>query len=341
MVKAKCSRTCTLTLATASTSRVDTLLESSPCSAKMRQRSAVSPSINIKSEGQTVVAAERKCSCHDSRIRAASITNNSLVTSRSPDTHYVRHITNISFERVGLTEWPKCLELLSGLKELRIRSSHKLSQSECIPRFPSTLEILDLSDNALEILPHTIFALNSLRVLNLRRNHIKCLPVSIANLINLKVLHLDSNKLECGPSQLARLTELGQITWKGNPLLEPSDHGLPTAVHGSLPSLLELCSRVYATSSMRKSEDAANLCQDVVEYCEAPRYCEGCSQLYFQNCYYYISWELLGMSRIPLRFEFCCFHCAQGSRQERVIQAENEAERNKRRARRFGLASSS
>lgn len=80
---------------------------------------------------------------------------------------------------------------------------------------------LDLSNNALEILPLSLFGLQNITILNLSHNNLTQLPRHIGKLKNLASLNINSNRLRWLPWELIELRNLCVIYLDCNPLLQP------------------------------------------------------------------------------------------------------------------------
>nr|CAD7455508.1 unnamed protein product [Timema tahoe] len=82
------------------------------------------------------------------------------------------------------------------------------------------LSSLDLSSNALKVIPANIKHLDTLAVLNLQDNSLDSLPREIGALSKLTRLHLGRNKLRSLPSQFYQLRDLRQLVLSHNQLEE-------------------------------------------------------------------------------------------------------------------------
>lgn len=90
------------------------------------------------------------------------------------------------------------------------------------------LNLLNISDTSLKIVPSEIANLNNLQTLLLYGNEINSLPSSIGQLDKLKVLDISRNKLRQIPEEVANLTNLATINLSNNELTDfPSLQNLP------------------------------------------------------------------------------------------------------------------
>ena len=80
----------------------------------------------------------------------------------------------------------------------------------------TNLEILDLTDNWIQIFPENINNLTKLKNLNLSRNPINVIPENISNLTNLEILDLSCNQLSIFPDYISNLTNLKELNLVGN-----------------------------------------------------------------------------------------------------------------------------
>lgn len=82
----------------------------------------------------------------------------------------------------------------------------------------NALNLLNISDTSLKILPSEISNLTNLQTLLLYGNEIQSLPSSIGLLEKLKVLDVSRNKLETVPDEIAGLAQLTTINLSNNGL---------------------------------------------------------------------------------------------------------------------------
>ncbi|KAG4305819.1 hypothetical protein PORY_000729 [Pneumocystis oryctolagi] len=128
-----------------------------------------------------------------------------------------------------------------------------------------------LSGNFIYKLPSGLFDLYTLTVLSLRNNNLETIPPSIGRLVNLVELNLGQNKLTYFPSTLLSLKNLKILSISPNPLKECpvplSQTSFQTLspilryscidvikTNSNVPKLLELSSRVIASSSISESD---------------------------------------------------------------------------------------
>ncbi|KNC79451.1 hypothetical protein SARC_08149 [Sphaeroforma arctica JP610] len=108
--------------------------------------------------------------------------------------------------------------LFSGEKNSLILSQNKIVNFGPGARLNafSRVEILDLSQNHINKLPHELCALIVLRVLVLDHNQITNVPPAVEHLNNLTLLSIEHNKLESIPKFLAKLPHLEDVRLGGN-----------------------------------------------------------------------------------------------------------------------------
>jgi len=82
----------------------------------------------------------------------------------------------------------------------------------------TTLESLNLSQNAFTSVPEKISALYMLRELNLGSNQLSTLPQSIDDLLFLKKLDLTDNSITCLPDSISSLSRLQTLLLTSNKL---------------------------------------------------------------------------------------------------------------------------
>ena len=134
--------------------------------------------------------------------------NRVLVKFIGPD--YDRDLESEFFDRIECFDLTELL--IEKLTRFWLEDGNELDLSEMgcnmiIPRYFShpriinKLQILDLSENELKLIPPGITNLHNLRTLDLSNNEITSLPKNIGNLLNLKVLDLSINKLTSLPEE--------------------------------------------------------------------------------------------------------------------------------------------
>ena len=123
-------------------------------------------------------------------------------------------VIGLSFNSHGLSK----LDIISKLTELKyliIRNcsewiSHHISFSKNIENLTQLL-YLDLSFNALDILPAELCSLKNLEVLLLNDNRIAHIPDDIKYLINLKLLNFSNNEIITIPDAFGSLMNLQEL----------------------------------------------------------------------------------------------------------------------------------
>lgn len=114
---------------------------------------------------------------------------------------------------------------VTGLKYLKIKEfylsrlySYKIKQFPLVLTHLASLEILDLSNCALSLLPPEIGQMKNLRTLNLSNNQIVQLPPEMGKLKKLEYLNLSGNCLSNLPSEIGQMKSLRNISLSNNQL---------------------------------------------------------------------------------------------------------------------------
>lgn len=82
----------------------------------------------------------------------------------------------------------------------------------------STLNLLNISETSLTVLPDQISNLTNLQTLLLYGNQLEQLPAAIGSLDKLKVLDVSRNRLTSLPAEIAQLTQLATVNVSNNAL---------------------------------------------------------------------------------------------------------------------------
>ena len=103
---------------------------------------------------------------------------------------------------------------------------------------PAQLRWLILTDNAIEVLPHSLGERPRLQKLALAGNKIRVLPESMEKLSNLELVRLSANQLTEFPEFLIKLPKLAWLAFAGNPFCKhPSSLDSVPAVSSQCYSL--------------------------------------------------------------------------------------------------------
>lgn len=82
----------------------------------------------------------------------------------------------------------------------------------------SAINLLNISETTLTVLPDEISNLTNLQTLLLYGNQLEQLPAALGSLDKLKVLDVSRNRLRSLPSEIAELTQLATVNFSGNEL---------------------------------------------------------------------------------------------------------------------------
>ncbi|PMH01782.1 leucine-rich repeat-containing protein kinase family protein [Vibrio lentus] len=113
------------------------------------------------------------------------------------------------------THLPDVLGLLPKLEMVGFKTNQIKTVSE--QSLPIQLRWLILTDNAIEVLPHSLGERPRLQKLALAGNKIQVLPESMENLSNLELVRLSANQLTEFPEFLIKLPKLAWLAFAGNP----------------------------------------------------------------------------------------------------------------------------
>lgn len=112
----------------------------------------------------------------------------------------------------------------------------------------NSLNMLDLSSNAMNNFPYNIIKLKQLVNLNISSNQIKRLPFAVRKLTSLRILDLSNNQLGSLPSPIAKL-RLDEINICNNPSSSDTVRSIPI-VERKLSNLWELAGRVIVSNRL-------------------------------------------------------------------------------------------
>ncbi len=139
-----------------------------------------------------------------------------LKNSQSAEVLTLSGIQDLDIKKIGQ---------LKNLRVLEITACNLTNVPASIQKI-SRLEVLNLSNNQLSILPKQIGELKSLRSLKIAANKFSLLPPEISELINLEELYLSDNQLTDLPVGVEKLSKLKTLQIKGNNF----DNGVPNVL---------------------------------------------------------------------------------------------------------------
>ena len=134
------------------------------------------------------------------------------------------------------THLPDVLGSLPKLEMVGFKTNQIKTVSE--QSLPTQLRWLILTDNTIEVLPHSLGERPRLQKLALAGNKIQVLPESMENLSNLELVRLSANQLTEFPEFLIKLPKLSWLAFAGNPFCKhPSSLDSVPAVSSQYYSL--------------------------------------------------------------------------------------------------------
>ncbi|MGF1824385.1 leucine-rich repeat-containing serine/threonine-protein kinase [Vibrio splendidus] len=134
------------------------------------------------------------------------------------------------------THLPDVLGTLPKLEMVGFKTNQINTVSE--QSLPAQLRWLILTDNAIEVLPHSLGERPRLQKLALAGNKIRVLPESMENLSSLELVRLSANQLTEFPEFLIKLPKLAWLAFAGNPFCKhPSSLDSVPAVSSQCYSL--------------------------------------------------------------------------------------------------------
>lgn len=113
------------------------------------------------------------------------------------------------------THLPDVLGTLPKLEMVGFKTNQIKTVSE--QSLPAQLRWLILTDNVIEVLPHSLGERPRLQKLALAGNKIRVLPESMENLSSLELVRLSANQLTEFPEFLIKLPKLAWLAFAGNP----------------------------------------------------------------------------------------------------------------------------
>ena len=157
--------------------------------------------------------------------RALTVVPSKIWTLNDPDENDKKQ--GLFLDKIDEDRWWDRIDLTK-----LILASNQISKiSPKIKNLGSSLQVLDLHDNNLSLLPEEIGDLENLTKLNLSHNKITFLPMSFFNLRNLRHMNLNHNELNEIHEDLGQLDMLETLDLAHNKLIE-------------LPSSLTCLSRI-------------------------------------------------------------------------------------------------
>jgi Leucine-rich repeat (LRR) protein len=147
----------------------------------------------------------------------------------------LQHLKELSLSKNNLSALPIRFKELRHLVTLNLSHNHfhDVPVELVVPN--STLELLDLSYNAIASVPPKLSAIKSLRLLNLSHNQLAALPYAFGDLHNLRLLYLSHNLFSSVPACILRLDSLLRLSLSYNQL-----QFLPDAIGTALPHMSDL-----------------------------------------------------------------------------------------------------
>jgi tRNA A-37 threonylcarbamoyl transferase component Bud32 len=134
------------------------------------------------------------------------------------------------------THLPDVLGTLPKLEMVGFKTNQIKTVNE--QSLPTQLRWLILTDNAIEVLPHSLGERPRLQKLALAGNKIRVLPESMENLSSLELVRLSANQLTEFPEFLIKLPKLAWLAFAGNPFCKhPSSLDSVPAVSSQCYSL--------------------------------------------------------------------------------------------------------
>jgi hypothetical protein len=155
---------------------------------------------------------------HPSWVRSLALHHNRLV-QLPPTIAVFAQLTALDLSNNQLFDLPQCLSRLSELRVLVAKNNQLESTS-----FPKTfnqltkLEILNVSGNRLEELPHGVLELGGLKALHAGGNRLQSIPCRLGDMLSLEILYLGGNQLRDIPATIGKLKNLVSLALCDNRL---------------------------------------------------------------------------------------------------------------------------
>ncbi|XP_071513066.1 leucine-rich repeat protein 1 isoform X2 [Panulirus ornatus] len=178
----------------------------------------------------------------------------------------LKRLHSLNLNNNLIKELPSAMSEMHCLTELHLslnnitHISHQLFEG----RLSHTLQLLDLSNNKMEYLPHTLGKLHNLISLKIGENFLQKLPVSLGKLTRLKYLMASNNKLVELPASIRHL-KVDTLDVFGNPF--SSRLGLVRNNIVGVPCLKEIASAYCVKRRLQPT--AADIPATLVEYLQA------------------------------------------------------------------------
>ena len=172
----------------------------------------------------------------------------------------LRSLTALDLCNNCLKDIPPEISHLKNLKELSVAAnSIQVVKSSLIESLPTSLRLLDLTKNQIEVIPQNIVRLVYLRVLKIDGNNLKRLPFNLGKIGRLEELTLSNNNVIALPGSLAidrPMLEVLEVS--GNPLLTECSPGKNILFDNlAFPRLEDLClSSMYRRGQFPTDEEA-------------------------------------------------------------------------------------
>lgn len=129
-----------------------------------------------------------------------------------------------------------------------------------IPPLPTSLRVLNLAGNRLEVLPEHILCLPALEELDVSHNTLALLPTGMSQLAALRVLIADANALTALPAELARCAQLQSCSVQRNRIASvPPEVLRASSISKCARSSCGSCCRSVADGCSRSLNLAGNL----------------------------------------------------------------------------------
>ncbi|CAN9502099.1 unnamed protein product [Ophioblennius macclurei] len=214
---------------------------------------------------------------------------------------------------------PATIGDLSCLSELVLHNNHleAFSEALCLSTLQQTLQLLDVSQNRLRLLPPRFCQLRELVTLKLDDNELTCLPFHIGRLSKLRFLSAAHNQLTVLPADFRKLS-LENLDFFGNPFILPNP--LDHTMRLTFPlTLQETASRTVANLRIPYGPHLipAHLCRDLelAKTCDCGRACVGfyikmaVSMNLHQVSHTVVLVDDMGGTDAPVQQHFCSLSC--------------------------------
>ncbi|MCJ8273381.1 MAG: pentapeptide repeat-containing protein, partial [Psychrosphaera sp.] len=157
---------------------------------------------------------------NDSTEFAKNSQNSEVLIERIIDIAQLSEADKINLSNLALTQIPRRVTALQGLKTLNLAYNHLDSNQLLTTTLLPDLTALDFAANAAVIVPPEIAKLSQLVSLNLSTNQLISLPADFKRLQNLQKLNISDNLFSSLPSSVVQLKQLSSLNLRGNKLTE-------------------------------------------------------------------------------------------------------------------------